>query len=185
MNCKKGLILIFLYGISCLLSAQTVYMTRIGNVSFVSNAPLEIIKANSSNLGGAINLNDNKFAFIIPNQSLKGFNSELQQEHFYENYMEVEKYPNSTFEGKIIEKLDVNSTEVQHVRAKGKLNIHGVEKERIIEATVQFNGEIIIVQADFTVELEDHNIHIPKIVNQKIAETIEVKVNAELLLKKD
>jgi polyisoprenoid-binding protein YceI len=160
-------------------------LARNGTVSFVSNAPLEIIKASSTSLGGAINLADNKFAFVIPNKSLKGFNSELQQEHFYENYMEVEKYANSTFEGKIIEKIDINSSEVQNVRAKGMLNIHGVEKERIIPATLQFKGRKIMVQSNFTVELEEHNIHIPKIVNQKIAESIEVKMNTELELKKN
>lgn len=185
MNLKKGFSFLVTFGISCLMSAQSVYMTRTGTVSFVSDAPLEVIKASSASLGGAINMADNKFAFIIPNQSLKGFNSELQQEHFYENYMEVEKYPNSTFEGKIIEKLDKNSGEVQPVRAKGKLMIHGVEEERIIDATVQFNGEKIFIKSDFTVELDDHNIHIPKIVNQKIAETIMVKIQAELELKKD
>lgn len=182
---RKGFLILIIWSFSGSVAAQTVYMTRNGSVSFVSNAPLEIIKASSSSLGGAINLADNKFAFLIPNQSLKGFNSELQQEHFYENYMEVEKYSNSTFEGKIIEKIDSNSTEAQQVRAKGKLNIHGVEQERIIAATIQFKGEKIIVLSDFTVELEDHNIHIPKIVNQKIAETIEVKIKAELEQKKD
>jgi polyisoprenoid-binding protein YceI len=181
----RKILLWLLFGLCSNITAQTVYMARTGSVSFTSNAPLEIIKASSSSLSGAINLADNKFAFIIPNKSMKGFNSELQQEHFYENYMEVEKYSNSTFEGKIIEKIDSNSSEAQNVRAKGKLNIHGVEKERIIAATIQFKGEKIIVLSDFTVELEDHNIHIPKIVNQKIAETIEVKIKAELELKKD
>ncbi|HEY9114731.1 MAG TPA: YceI family protein [Bacteroidales bacterium] len=182
---RKGVLILILWVFSTYAYTQTIYMTRTGSVSFVSNAPLEIIKASSSSLAGAINLADNKFAFIIPNQSLKGFNSELQQEHFYENYMEVEKYANSTFEGKIIEKIDGNSDEVQQLRAKGKLNIHGVEQERIIEASIQFKGEKIIVLSDFNVELKDHNIHIPRIVNQKIAETIEVKIKAELELKKD
>lgn len=185
MILKKGFFLLVLLISGAYLPAQTVYMARSGSVSFVSNAPLEIIKASSSSLSGAINLAENKFAFIIPNQSLKGFNSELQQEHFYENYMEVEKYANSTFQGKIIEKIDSNSGEVQQVRAKGKLNIHGVEKERIIDGTIQFKGGKIIVNSEFTIELEEHNIHIPKIVNQKIAETIDVKIHAELDLKKD
>ena len=179
MTLNKASFLLLFVVMNIQLSAQ-IYMTRNGLVSFTSEAPLEIIKASSSELSGAINLDDNKFAFIVSNQSLKGFNSALQQEHFYENYMEIEKYPSSTFEGKIIEKLDPASKEVQHIRAKGILTIHGVGAERIIRADVKFDGNKIIVTSNFTVSLEDHKIHIPKIVYQKIAEIINVDIQAEL-----
>jgi polyisoprenoid-binding protein YceI len=157
-----------------------VYLTRNGTASFVSNAPLEIIKAESKEVSGAINLADNEFIFTIDNNSFKGFNSALQQEHFYENYMETQLYPASSFKGKIIEKIDVNSTVEQEVRAKGILDIHGVSQERIIKGTVKITGDKMLLKADFTVLLEDHLIKIPKVVNQKIAEAIEVKISTEL-----
>ena len=164
--------------------AQQIYMTKKGSVEFVSDAPLELIKAKSGELQAALNLADKSFAFIIDNGSFKGFNSPLQQEHFYENYMEVRDHPVSTFKGKIIENIDTESGADQVVRAKGLLSVHGVEQERIIKGSLKINGDKLILNADFTVPLEDHNIKIPRVVYQKIAENIAVSVRAELTLNK-
>jgi polyisoprenoid-binding protein YceI len=160
--------------------SQQVYLTRTGAASFVSNAPLEIIKAESKELQGAIDPVAKTFAFTIDNKSFKGFNNALQQEHFYENYMEAQQFPTSTFKGKIIEDIDLNSTNEQVVRAKGILEIHGIKQERIIKGTVRIQGQKIELRADFTVLLADHQIKIPKVVYQKIAEEISVSINALL-----
>lgn len=183
---KKIIYLVFLVMSMFIHSrAQQVFLTHTGISSFVSNAPLELIKASSDQVEGAINLEDRTFVFTIDNNTFKGFNSSLQQEHFYENYMEVQKYPRSTFSGKIIEEIDLQSTAEQIVRAKGTLDVHGVEQERIIKGTVKISGDKLILHADFTVPLEDHNIKIPRIVYQKIAEIIDVTVSAELTRKTD
>lgn len=163
--------------------SQQIYMTRTGSAGFTSDAPLEVIKAESDEVSGAINLADRSFAFTIDNKSFKGFNSTLQQEHFYENYMEAQKYPASTFKGKIIEEIDLNSSQEQVVRAKGMLEIHGVEQERIIRGTIKIINDKILVSADFTVLLEDHQIKIPRVVYQKIAGEISVSIKAELIRK--
>jgi hypothetical protein len=161
--------------------SQQIYITHSGYACFVSNAPLEVIKAESNEVSGAINLADRSFAFTIDNKSFKGFNSALQQEHFYENYMEAFKFPSSTFTGKIIEEIDLNSPQEQVVRAKGMLEIHGVEQERIIKGTIKIVDDKILLSADFSVLLEDHQIKIPRVVYQKIAEEIFVSVKAELI----
>ena len=159
---------------------QQIYMTKSGKALFVSDAPLEVIRASSAELQGAVNLDDKTFAFIIDNKSFKGFNSPLQQEHFYENYMQVKDFPTSTFKGKIIENIDLNTNAEQVVRAKGILNVHGIEQERIIKGTLQKSGDEVIIKADFTIPLEDHNIKIPKVVYQKIAENINVSIEAQM-----
>ena len=164
---------------------QNVYMTYNGIASFTSNAPLELITASSDQMHGALDLNDQSFIFTIENKTFKGFNSSLQQEHFYENYMEVQKYPNSTFKGRIIEAFDPSSTGEQTLRAKGILYIHGIEKERIIKGTLKRSGDKLILHAGFTVPLEDHNIRIPRVVYQKIAEVIDVSISAELTAKRN
>jgi polyisoprenoid-binding protein YceI len=99
--------------------------------------------------------------------------------------MEVQEHPSSMFRGKIIESIDISSTAEQVVRAKGMLDIHGVEQERIIKGTVRVSGDKLILHAEFTVLLEDHDIKVPGIVNQKIARIIDVSISAELGLKKD
>ena len=160
--------------------AQEIFMTRNGIALFTSDAPLEMIKASSDQVQGAVDLVNKTFAFTIDNTSFKGFNSPLQQEHFYENYLEVRTYPVSSFKGKIIEEVSMEKGTEQVVRAKGTLEIHGVAQERIIRGTLKVLDDKVIIHADFTVSLEDHNIKIPRIVNQKIAEVIDVSVSAEL-----
>jgi len=156
-----------------------IYKCRKGAISISSDAPLEIIKASSQELKGIIDADKRTFAFSIKNRSIKGFNSPLQQEHFYENYIEAKKYPVSTFEGKIIEQLDFSKDGDYTVRAKGILNIHGVSQERIIKSTLRIHNGIFFVSAHFMVMLSEHNITIPKIVYQKIAEEITIDVEAE------
>lgn len=165
-------------------SAQ-VYMTNEGLSTFTSDAPLEIISATSDELSGAIDVSDNRFAFRIANKSFIGFNSQLQQEHFYENYIETDKFKYSNFQGKIIEKIDLSNPEPQQLRAKGTLSIHGVDQERIVKATLVVDKDKLMVFCKFSVPLEDHDIRIPNVVYQKIAEVINVEVKAELILKTD
>ncbi len=178
---QKHILFIIIVLIVKISPAQQIFMTRTGTASFISNAPLEVIKAESGEVQGAIDTGKKTFAFIIDNKSFKGFNSALQQEHFYENYMETQLYPSSTFKGKLIEDIDLNSSQDQTVRAKGILEIHGVAQERIIKGTVRVSDGKIKIKADFSVLLEDHLIKIPRVVNQKIAESIEVSVSAELV----
>jgi len=181
----KPVILFFTFILIQSAFPQELYITRNGVASFTSDAPLEVIKAASDQLLGVINPADRSFAFTIDNKTFEGFNSSLQQEHFYENYMEVQKYPSSTFKGKIIEEIDLGSKEEQVVRAKGILDIHGVEQERIIRGTIKLTGNTIRLHADFTVMLEDHRIKIPRVVYEKIAEVINVTITAELAKKID
>lgn len=157
--------------------------TTRGKVSFVSDAPLEIIKASSDELHGLLRPDDRTFAFSMKTQSFKGFNSPLQQEHFYENYIESRKFPNARFKGKIIESFDLTSPGEHTVRAKGILEIHGVEQERVIRVDLKIDDEKIRASATFQVMLEDHNITIPKMVFQKIAETIDVNIVVDFRLK--
>ncbi|HZG01025.1 MAG TPA: hypothetical protein VEY71_08480, partial [Chitinophagales bacterium] len=78
-------ILLFVLSVLPLIaSAQpaTVFSTTGGAVSFVSEAPLETIRASSNEVKGLINTADNTFAFSVPNRTFHGFNSALQEEHF-------------------------------------------------------------------------------------------------------
>ena len=74
-------------------NAQNIlYVTNNGSVNFTSNAPLEMIKASSSSMVGAVKSADKSFAFSIQVKSFEGFNSTLQRTHFNENYLESDKY---------------------------------------------------------------------------------------------
>lgn len=157
------------------------YRCENGSVSFKSEATLELIQARSNKLRGAIDPVNNTFAWSVETRSFEGFNSPLQREHFNENYMESGKFPRVSFAGKIIEKIDFQKDGKYIVRAKGKLSAHGVEQERIIRSDLQVSGNKLWIQSSFTVPLSDHNINVPQIVHQKIAEEVSVSMEAELL----
>jgi polyisoprenoid-binding protein YceI len=155
-----------------------------GEISFSSNASLEMIKAVSDKVSGLIDPANNQFAFLVNIQSFKGFNSELQRQHFNENYMESEKYPKATFSGKIIEQIDFSRDSTYEVRAKGDLDIHGQKQSRIIKSRVTIHHGQLTIETQFVVPLTDHLITIPKIVSQKIATEIVVHFRASLLRQK-
>jgi polyisoprenoid-binding protein YceI len=180
---KKSILFLLLIGMTAftLQAQKNAFRTRKSTVSFLSDAPLELISASSTQLQGIIDPDKRSFAFSISTESFKGFNSPLQQEHFYENYLEAKAYPVSRFDGKIIEQIDFTHDGSYTVRAKGKLLIHGVEQERILRVRLKISGGIITADSEFTVLLQDHEIKVPRVVFQKIAEEIKVTVNAEFI----
>ena len=170
------LVWIFSWGVSVFGQDPNVYGTRNGRVYFLSDAPLEMISASSEHLVGVLNILDRRFSFSIPVNTFEGFNSSLQKTHFNEDYLETDTFPQATFKGKIIEEVDLGTEGQYRVRAKGKLDIHGLSIDRIIRCDLRVHSGTIEVKADFTVFLDDHDIKIPSIVNQKIAEEIQVSI---------
>ncbi len=157
-----------------------VFLCKDGLIRFTSEAPLELIKAQSSKGSGALDCSNKNVMFMINIDSFDGFNSSLQKEHFRENYMETTKFPTATFKGKIIEDADFTKSGTYNVRAKGIFTIHGVEKEKIVKVKITVKDKSIEVETNFEVALEDHNINIPKVVNQKIASMISVEMKGVL-----
>lgn len=176
---KRLYIIFFLtfLGFTAIAQAPTVFSTRNGKAYFLSDAPLEMISATSTSLIGLLNIVDRRFSFSIPVKTFEGFNSALQQTHFNEDYLETDSYPQATFKGKIIEEVDLGAPGQYRIRAKGKLDIHGLDNDRIIRCDVSVEPGIITVKAKFTVFLDTHDIKIPSIVNQKIAEEIQVEID--------
>jgi len=176
----KTIILSLLFFCYTLVSSQTLYVTNSGSTSFTSDAPLEVIKASSKSIIGALKATDKSFAFSVLVKSFEGFNSSLQRTHFNENYLESDKFPKITFEGKIIEDISLEKDGSYNIRGKGKFTVHGVSQERIIPCKLSVSNGMISITSNFSVFLADHNIKIPSVVNQKIAEEITVSVKVEL-----
>jgi hypothetical protein len=178
-------ILSFLLVLPISVYSQThIYTGVAGKINFKSDAPLELIQAQSDALSGAVNAGDKSFLFTVKMNSFKGFNSELQRTHFNENYVESEKYPKAKFEGKIIEDIDLTKPGTYTVRAKGNMEIHGVTQQRIIKSTITVSQGSILVKSKFTVLITEHKIQIPYVVKQKLAEEIFVEISILLKPKK-
>jgi YceI-like domain len=180
---KKPVILLFtliLFSANAEAPPQ-MYSVSSGTITFRSDAPLELVKASSNQLKGIFDAEKKQFAFSLNVNTFKGFNSPLQQEHFNENYLESNKYPRASFEGKIIEDVDLKKNGYYNIRAKGNLTVHGVSQERIIKCELTIKNNIVSVKSNFTVLLADHNITIPKVVHEKLASEIKVEVKADLI----
>lgn len=177
-----------LFLISVLLSSHVnapnlVFSVSTGSIVFRSDASMELIKASSNQLKGIFSAEKKQFAFTVNINTFKGFNSPLQQEHFNENYLESDKFPRASFEGKIIEDIDLSRDGIYSIRAKGNLTVHGVVQERIIKCDLAIKNGVVTIKSNFTVLLSDHNISIPKVVHEKLASEIKVEVKAELVEK--
>jgi polyisoprenoid-binding protein YceI len=160
-------------------SGQGLFEITSGKIRFVSDAPLERIQAEANSIKGLIDLDKATFAVTVNINSFEGFNGELQREHFNENYMESDRFPKATFNGKFIDRIDPKSAS-QTARVKGSLEIHGVKTERIIPVDLVRSGKGYRFSSSFNVVLEDHGIEIPRMVYQKISETIAVEISGAL-----
>jgi hypothetical protein len=174
MEMKKFSLLLF--GICFLFEIQAQkFSSEKGVIAFFSNAAIEDIKAENSQVGSLFNSATGELVYIVKILDFK-FEKSLMREHFNEKYMESEKFPKSTFQGQITG-FTVGAIGEQKVKAVGKLTIHGITKNVEIPGTLQFAGGKTLLKSKFIVKLVDYNIRIPKLVWQNIAEEIEVKID--------
>ena len=169
-------IALLVHGIAFGQSRDIVRLAR-STVSFVSEAPLEVIKASTDRSKGALDRDERSFAIQVPMVEMQGFNAPLQREHFNENYMVSAQWPYATFSGRIIEAVDLRVAGTHQVRAKGSLVIRGQAQERVIPCTIEVTASGVRVRATFEVPVADHGIRIPRVVQQKVAATVKVDVD--------
>lgn len=156
-----------------------IFMAKTCEVSFFSSSPLENIEAINKAAKPLINTSTNDVQIKIVNTAFV-FEKPLMQEHFNENYMESEKYPNTVFKGKINEKIDWTKDGENKVTVTGKMSMHGVEKDITIDGVVTIKGGEISISSKFKVHIADYGVKVPSLYIQNIAEDVDVKINAVL-----
>lgn len=154
------------------------FMTKNGYIGFYSHTPVEDIKADNNQVASILDISTGEIAFQVLIKSFQ-FEKALMQEHFNENYLESEKFPRSTFSGKITNFSDVNFSKPgkYEVTVEGDLLIHGVTKKISTKGSVEIAENSIIATSKFNIQPEDYNINIPAVVRNNIAKIIEVTVN--------
>ncbi len=98
------------------------------------------------------------------------------QQHFNENFMESDKFPHATFEGRL-NGFDLQKAGVQTVEAIGTLTIHGVSQKKTVEGQLTVSDKLLQMDAVFDVRVADHDIKIPRVVFLNIAEEVKVTVD--------
>ena len=169
----RQIISIFLF-LTCFSANAQQYLAKDGTISFFSKAPVEDISAINNKVSAVYDAKTQELVFQL---NIKDFifPKSLMQEHFNENYLESDIYPQSTFVGKVIK----NKNGIAHVG--GNLTIHGETNFINAVGNLQANDNIASISAvKFSVKLKDYKIKVPRIVMYNIAEEIEIKVNIEM-----
>jgi hypothetical protein len=172
--------IVFFISLSCL--AQAKYLTKNGVVSFEASVPsFEEVKATNNSVTAIINAENGEFAALVLVKGFR-FKNALMEEHFNENYSESDKFPKATFKGNIVDFSFDKLTEVPNILiSNGSLSFHG--KTKLLEnipLNISIDNGNIIIFGTFGANASDFDIKIPKVVRDKVLETIEVSLNFTL-----
>jgi polyisoprenoid-binding protein YceI len=173
----KLLSFLFLF-LPFLVTAQP-YVLENSHIRFYSHTPVEDIDAITKDTKGVIDFTKNSFTFRVPITSFS-FRLALMQSHFNENYLESSKFPNASFKGDLKGNYDLTKDGEYEVTSTGDLDVHGVVQKRTIPAKIIVKNGKVSLFAKFMIKLADHNIKIPSVVFQNIAEEVEVTVESDL-----
>ncbi len=173
---KHLIFLLLLAGLGSTAFSQK-YITRNGYIGFYSSTPLEDIKADNNQAASVIDISTGEIVFQVLIRSFR-FEKALMQEHFNENYMESDKYPRSTFSGKItnIGGTGLTKNGSYEVTVEGDLTIRDVKKRVSAKGTIDVAAESVTAESKFIISPEDYGIKIPSVVRNNIAKNIEVTV---------
>lgn len=178
---KKIVFIALALSLCSFVKAQDVWKAdKKSTISFFSHAPLEDIFAVSTKFSAAINTKTNTVAVFIDVSTLT-FENKLQQEHFNEKYMESDKFPKATFKGELQGDVKWDAPGKYEMNAKGLLTIHGVEKERTIPVTITVADGSISAASKFNVKVAEHDIEVPELVFNKVAEEVEITIKANFI----
>ena len=171
----------FLFLFSCvqfITNAQTVYSTKTGKAWFDAGTGIEDITATNKSVISAFDGTSGKIQFKI---SIKAFEfaTALMGEHFNENYMESDKYPDAKFNGTVtnLDKINLSKDGTYPAVVKGKLTIHGVENEVEAKGNFTVSGQTIEANSEFVINMADYKIAIPSVVKDKLSKTAKIKIN--------
>ena len=163
--------------------AQDKFFTKSGKVQFDATTPTspEKVGAVTNSLICVVDTKTGAIQFSVLMKSFE-FRNALMQEHFNENYVESNKFPKAEFKGSILNNGEINFSKdgSYNTKVKGQLTIHGISKE--VNTDGQFivkNGKINAV-ATFTVALKEHDISVPGLVADKVANNAKISVDCSL-----
>ncbi len=178
---KKIIAALFLLTLSITAVNAQKYMTKTGHIRFFSSTPMEDIEAHNRQVNAALDAQSGDLVFKALMKSFQ-FEKALMQEHFNENYVESDKYPNATFKGKVtnLDKVNLTKNGKYEVTIEGDLTIKDATRKISEKGTLEVNGDKVRGQSTFYVQVADYNIKIPNTVANNIAKSIRVDVDVNL-----
>jgi hypothetical protein len=155
--------------------AQKIYSTKAATVRFIAVDDKDIDATNTKAIS-RLEANG-KLSFIMLMKDF-GFEMDLMQKHFNDEYVESDKFPRGIFNGQITNIKSVNFAKdgSYPIIVKGNMQVHGVNK------AIQTNGMIVIskglpkASAKFRVSLKDFGIG--GVLIDMVADQVDVEVVA-------
>jgi polyisoprenoid-binding protein YceI len=116
--------------------------------------------------------------------SMKAFTFEraLMQEHFNENYVESDKFPDAKFAGSIsnMSAIAMDKDGSYPATVKGKLTLHGETRDVETTGKVTVAKGKVTATANFSVLLSDYKVNVPSLVSDKVSKTAKINVSCGL-----
>jgi polyisoprenoid-binding protein YceI len=108
------------------------------------------------------------------------FSNPMIQEHFNSpKWLDSEKYPTTSFKGKIINLADVkfDTDGTYKATVEGELTVHGITKPVSAPASITVNGGIVTGVSAFSIKLDDYGVIVGG--SGKISNDAKITVSAE------
>lgn len=173
---KKLIVSTFLLFMGALvLNAQTAdtYKTRDGNIYFNpnKNQKNKEYAALSKEATAIFKAASGEVALLVPMKTFH-FNNALLEEHFNENYLHTNKYPNASYKGKLVgfDKAMLAKDGEYKMSSEGTVELHGVKQSFKAPVTMLVKGKNVTFNCAFNIKAEDYKIDVPALVKPKLAD---------------
>ena len=159
-------------------NAQNRYFTKTGTIYFMSHTDAIDIDGTNKQVVSFLDIKTGEIVFGVLVKSFD-FTLATASEHFNETYMESQKFPKASFKGTVkdIQKVDFTKPGKFDVVVEGALTIHGVTKDVSEKGTFEVRDNEIDAFSSFQVSISDYSITVPKLVEERVAKSVDVKVN--------
>jgi len=164
----------------------------VNNAVFKLDAPLEAIQGSANGISGTVTFDPEKPAatkgkIVVATESMHVPNSMMQGHMHGNQWMDVAKYPEITFEAKELKNVKTADDSIS-ADAQGTFTMKGVAKEMTIPVKLSYlkdklsqrvpnmKGDLLVLRSTFKVKRSDFGIN-PGAPKDKVAEDIELSLS--------
>jgi len=114
---------------------------------------------------------------LVIDTSSYNSNIGLRDQDVQEHYLEVQQYPVIRFNSTGIQniKRPQSPEDLWQITVRGRLELHGVQKEVIVPVRLLYQTNKITAQGNFRLVLEDFNIRVPTLLFLKAGNQVDVE----------